>query len=572
MTIARQPTGQNSVGTAFDQLNAAEIFAEHTGEIQQASFAETDAEEETPNQAVAQADQPELITPPPKLTLRQRLKIPPELPGAEAPEIRLPREPEALTAAIDRLFPKLPEIPAQVGPPADGGAWSLAQLEQFAMENNPVLVQASADIDAAAGNAYQAGMYPNPTIGYEGDTVNSGGTLNYQGVFIEQTIKTAGKLELARMSGNIDTLNSQLDARKTRIDVLTKVRANYYGVLVAQENVRASAALVRFTNEVYRVQVEQLQGGEPAAYEPMQLRALAVQARGALQQAKNRYDSAWRQLAASLGTPNMQPQILLGRIDEGVPEFDYDISLAHMLDCHTDIQSARNKQSQAQINVRRAEVVPIPDIGVYTAIQRDFTTPPVLRYTYNLQIGVPVPIFDRNHGGIQAAQAQLVRASEEANRVRNDLTAQLADAFERYKTNQVLVEYYRKQILPDQARAFRGVYERYDQQPDKVGFGDIVVAQQNLLTSITTYLTALNSVWDAVTDVQGLMQLDLSHDAAQLPEGDVVPSPVPPLKPEAIKVKPDGTKVPQMTHGTGQRSIPGWKTGVRPAAYSRPVR
>src|SRR5690242_11559429 len=39
-TIAQQTNGRNAVGNAFDQLNAAEIFAEQTGEIQQASFAE----------------------------------------------------------------------------------------------------------------------------------------------------------------------------------------------------------------------------------------------------------------------------------------------------------------------------------------------------------------------------------------------------------------------------------------------------------------------------------------------------------------------------------------------------
>lgn len=447
-------------------------------------------------------------------TLSERLKIPEELPGANVPPISLPvldaARPEAREQAIDQLFPKLEKVNPGLSALVVSGQnrLTLDDLQSLALGNNPLIAQANAEIEAALGAAIQAGLHPNPTVGYEADTVGSNGTRNYQGVYFTQVIKTAGKLQLARSAAEVDWMNAQLAAQKTRVNLLTRVRAAYFSVLVAAENVKVSDALVRFTNEVYQVQVEQLRGGQAAAYEPMQLRALASQARAALALALNRYDAAWRQLAAVLGVPDLPPTELDGSAEMALPDIPYDTALEHMLCTHTDLLQACNLEVQARIKLRLAEVTPFPDVDVYSAIQRDYTTPPVLRTTYNLQVGVPVPIFDRNQGGIRQAEGHLVRAAEEHSRVRIELTTQFADAFERYQNNRRLIETYRTHIIPDQSRAYRAIYERHQQEPERVGFGDVVVAQQQLLTSITSYISALGAQWTAINDLANLLQVE----------------------------------------------------------------
>src|SRR5262245_13720705 len=71
---------------------------------------------------------------------------------------------------------------------------NLAALEQMAQERNPTLRQATAIIEAARGRAQQAGLYPNPTVGYVGERIGAAGTAGeMQGFFVDQTIVTAGK-------------------------------------------------------------------------------------------------------------------------------------------------------------------------------------------------------------------------------------------------------------------------------------------------------------------------------------------------------------------------------------------
>ena len=442
-----------------------------------------------------------------------RLQIPKELPGAEAPIVTLPPQDSEDAAErakdIEKYFAALPTVaPSQVDPYDVNRVYSLEELQAVALSSNPLMMQAEAEILALRGTAIQAGLNPNPVIGYEADTVGSNGNPNYHGGFVLQKFKTAGKLELAESRANVDVWNAELTQKRTRIQLITRVRGAYFAALIARENVKITEALVRFTDSVYQVQLDQLRGGLVSVYEPIQLRALAFQARTALTQSRNRYDSAWRQLAATVGMPDLEIGELDGSPDLGIPVVNYDVALPYILTNHTDVLAAQNSVSQARINLRLQEVTPIPDLDLYVALQKDYTTAPVYRMTYNVQAGFPLPIFDANQGNIMNAQGTLIRASQETARVQNDLAGLLASAIERYANSSNTIQLYRDHVLPDQARAYRGVYERHQQQPDIVGFADVVNAQQMLLMSIGTYINTLGVRWQAFTEIGELIQAE----------------------------------------------------------------
>jgi cobalt-zinc-cadmium efflux system outer membrane protein len=450
-------------------------------------------------------------------SLTERLQIPAELPGTNVPPLWLPPldQPERRLQAIDTLFPDLPPMPRLALPTDPRQLYSLTDLEQMAIANNPLIAQAEASITVAMGQAIQAGVYPNPIIGYEADTVGSAGTRNYQGVFGTQVIKTANKLGLARSVANVNVTNAQLAYRRARIDLMAQVKSAYFAVLVAQESVMINEALVRFTGEVYQIQDDKLKGGVITPYEPAQLRSLAVQARTALVQAQMNYVAAWKSLAVVLGMPGIPLARLEGSAEMPVPKLSYEAALARMLNVHPDLQAARFTQGQARIQQRLERVTPIPDINVYGTFQRDFTTPNVPRTTYNVQFGVPLPLWDRNRGNILSAQGNIIRTTEDIRRVEYDLTAQLVDAFTRFETSRIFLQYNREQILPDLTRAYRGVYIRYQQEGETargkagaVGFGDIIVAQQNLTGGLAAYVILLNNQWTAVADLARLLQVE----------------------------------------------------------------
>jgi cobalt-zinc-cadmium efflux system outer membrane protein len=475
------------------------------------------AEEEPPAFGKGADDQAEREGP---KKLERRIEVPKDLPGADVPALRPPRRvpedqrtPEneaAYSAAISKLYPKLPEPPPLSEGPVQvpRQTLTLEELEQMALANSPIIPQYQSDVTGQAGSAIQAGTHPNPLFGFEQDTVGSAGTRNYQGVYATQLIKTAGKLELAQAIENVDLMNTQLTLRQARNDLLTQVRRQYFALLVAREAVRINESIVRFTHELYRIQVDQVTEGEAAAFEPAQLLIFVYQARGALNAAQNRYKSAWQQLTSILNVPYLPVADLADHPAMPVPIEDYDAAVTHVLSTNTEARAARNGPLKARLAVRLEEIRPIPDINFYVTVQKDFTTPGTNRATYNSQFGVPLPIFDRNKGNIQTARASLVRATEEVARVENDLRARLASAFERFETNRVQVSLQRHHILPNAVRTYRGTYQRHIEQPGDVGFADVVVAQQTLLNAVTQYIIALNEQWSAFVDIAALLQIE----------------------------------------------------------------
>jgi cobalt-zinc-cadmium efflux system outer membrane protein len=476
---------------------------------------------------------------------RSRIDIPPELmPGGRVPSINL-KPPEDVKdpkkwkdKRLRELLPDLPPLgddpPFPPGP--EGRPLTLADLQKLAVANSPLIKQATARVVEARGNALQVGLPPNPTVGLEIDTFGTTGGAGYMGGFVDQVIKTANKLQLARASASCDVRSAELDLFKAQTDLATRIRGYYFAVLVAEESIRLNRALVKFTAEVYQLQRDALLYGFAVYYEPVYLRALAVQARTALLQARNRRTAAWKQLAAAMGLPGMPPTQLAGRIDVPVPALEYSKVMARMMARHSSLASTEASVQKAKFDLELARRIPIPDVEVKALLQKDRTGPPH-ELAGSLTVSVPVPVWNANQGAIMQAQAVLARQNEEAHRVRTELTSTLTDAFERYQNGQMMLAYYRDLVLPDLVRVYRATYARWKQDPggapgisNPPGISDIVVAQQNLATSVATYITTLGQLWQAVVDVTDLLQTpDLfgvegpHHAVAEIPDLEKLP-------------------------------------------------
>jgi len=442
-------------------------------------------------------------------------ELPSDFPGGDAEPLRLPKMDSGASAIerrsmIEALFDELPKPSEESIPYEDEGREiTLSQLQDIALANNPTLQQAVARVEAARGKMIQVGLYPNPTFGYEGDTIGTADTSGYNGGFLTQQFVTAGKLQLAQTSALMEMRAAEYDLRTIRIEVATMVRKLYFSILVEQEKIRLYQSIRQLSEEVYNAQRTLVAGGESAVYEPLQLRVLAVLASNNVLTAKNALAAYWRQLAAAVGMPDMPAYKAFGSIEMAVPQIELQQAIDIMLSRNADLTAAQFRITSNQYNLRLQRVTPIPDVTVYSALQRDSTsslTPN--RTTFNLQVSVPVPIFNRNQGNITSAQATLVDADRKYMTVRNQLQADLADAYNRYVTGQAIVNNYREIILPDQVRVYRATYSRFRIAGEEVDFAQIVVTQQTLAQAVVSYLEAVTGQWQATVDVARLLQVD----------------------------------------------------------------
>jgi cobalt-zinc-cadmium efflux system outer membrane protein len=352
----------------------------------------------------------------------------------------------------------------------------------------------------------QAGLYPNPTVGYTtAPNANNTGSTTI-GFYYDQVVKTGGKLKLQTAVGFMNLIAAELALKRARYNLATTIRTDYYNLLVAKEMVRVNRGLVRFTDEIYRLQADLFAGGFAATHEPAALRSQAFAIRLAYRQSILNYTYAWKQLVADLGLKQLPLSQVEGQVDRLIPNYDYDAVRASVLSRHTDILTARANLEAARYGLKLARVTPVPDVEVNAGVWKEHQIQPFQNY-YQVTVSIPLAVFDRNQGGIRAANAGLVRASEAEHAAEVALTTGLASAYSSYKANLAAVEYYRGHILPDQVRYYRGVFERRRVDPT-AAFGDLVQAQQVLVSDVTAYLGVLQSLWTSVVNVADYLQTD----------------------------------------------------------------
>jgi cobalt-zinc-cadmium efflux system outer membrane protein len=185
----------------------------------------------------------------------------------------------------------------------------------------------------------------------------------------------------------------------------------------------------------------------------------------------------------------------------------------------------------------------VPDVEIRGDVWKETTVAP-FNYFHSMSLSVPLPIWDQNRGGILSAAAALVRAEEEPHRVEVALTGGLATAYAAYQTNLDAVEYYRRDILPDLVRYYRGIFEGYRLNLHSIP--DLVGAQQLLATNVANYLGVLGALWPAVVNVADFLQTDDLYqlgkplELPELPDLDAQhpwpcphPQPAPPPHPSA---------------------------------------
>jgi outer membrane protein, heavy metal efflux system len=463
---------------------------------------------------------------PPKIVqdVLKNFQIPQSLPGADAPPIPklAPEERARVLREIYKDLGALPEVP-KPEPGPDGKPYTLADLQRIAATHSPTLRQAASDVEAARGAMIQAGAYPNPNGGFLFSPSSDATTPTFDGVFFDQTIKTAGKLRLAEAAALEDLKNAELALKRARSDLSTSVRNAYYALLVSEETVRVNETLARFTDKVYLLQINRTaEAGLGAPYEPAALRLQAYTVRLGLVQAIQNYYYNWKQLVTVIGEKQLPLCQVAGHVDSMIPYYEYDTVLSYALHRHTDVLTAYNGLDKARAQLKLQQVTPIPDVDINVGVQKEIALPGYPT-SPTVTITMPIPIWDQNKGNILSAESALVRATEEPHRVELNLTNNLANAYNNYMNNLKALEMYRKYILPDLVRTYQGTYVNYNNMvPNGAVFNDVFTAQQALVSGITTYLTTLGQLWSSVVGVADFLQTD---DLFQVGE----PKQLPPL-------------------------------------------
>lgn len=390
--------------------------------------------------------------------------------------------------------------------PAMANADSLDKETAFqkALQNNPTYTAALATIDAADGSRLQASLPPNPDAVFEienfaGEDENEGFDGAELTLGIEQTIEMGGKRGNRTKVADFSFQISKEQAKAQALSLLAETDYAYMRLAVAQERMALAdkrLALADKTHDIVKKRV-----GAARSAEIEHTKADIEQAAAEVEQ---------RKAEKEVVTAQNDLARLLGRMDATDLDVDADLNaLPKLVERNALLDALRNApqmqghefakmQARSSLDLARSQAIPDPTfgLGIRRFNENDSTA-------LVAGISFPLPVFNRNQGGIAEAKANMIKADAENHAARLALRQSAIQAYESFAASLVEAKRYQSEIIPSARKAYKQADDGYSR--GAFGFLDLLDAQRVLYEVQEARLDSLLSVYEAKAQTDFLM-------------------------------------------------------------------
>jgi cobalt-zinc-cadmium efflux system outer membrane protein len=404
----------------------------------------------------------------------------------------------------------LPEALPPIAPEAIG--LRLEDVEQIALAANPTMAEAAARVRAARGQAYQAGLPPNPTFGYAGSEIGNENHGGQNGLVVGQEFIRGGKLRLDRAIEGHEAVRREQHFAAQQQRVLTDVRLAFYSAFLAERRLELSRSLQLVGNQSVATANALLTAQEGRRTDLLQAEIESQRANIDLAQAESAHRGSWRRLAAAVGQPDLPVQPLIAEVDQLAWSLSWEDTLAELWSTSPEIAAALAEIEKARCALARARVEPVPDVTAQAMVQYDANSDNTIG---GAQVTLPVPLWNRNQGGIVRAQGDLAAANRRLEMVELRLQRDLAAEFQAYETAAARAKTISAEILGRAQQTLDAATQGY--QAGELDFLAFLTVQRTYFQANLEYLAALGDLCQSVELLRGQL-LSGGYDHADAPQ------------------------------------------------------
>lgn len=383
------------------------------------------------------------------------------------------------------------------------GALTLREALSLALMRNPELRAFSWEVRSREAEALQAGLLPNPEI--ESLFEDFGGTGSVEGfkgtettVLLSQLIPLGGKISKRKKLAALNTDLARWDYEAVRLDVLTVTTRAFTNVLSAQRQLELTEELRALAGRVYNTVAEQASAGEISPIQEKRAKVAFSQTEIRLDRARRELEAARKQLVSQWGSARPLFDKAAGNLDEVIPVPEYG-RLVEFISQNPNIArwATEMEQREAALKLEKAKAIPDPTIGGgYRYISE------INSSAFATALSIPIPVFDRNQGGILKARRRISKGEEEKRNaevaVNASLAAEYKDLTAAYKESQIL----KNEVLRDAENAYESIFEGY--REGKFTLLDVLDAQRTVFDADFQYIEALKLYHLSLANVERL--------------------------------------------------------------------
>lgn len=351
--------------------------------------------------------------------------------------------------SISANIATLPQTQQQTTAPSAKRPITISHAVSIFLQQNLQLVASRYDIDTVDAEKLTARLRPNPeiSVGFSDipldfrDNFVKPQTFSYD---ISQTFELGGKRRKRIDAANANSEVAQAEFQIVVWQLTNDLKKKFYAVLLAesllrlaQENQKTFAEIVKHTAEVFQL-------GEISGLDLQRLEIEKFKFDTDVANSERDYEVALRDLRVTLGGDYRAMDIEASGTLDPQP---YEFSLAELrnkaLAARPDLKAAQLSERAADASIRLQNAQRIPDVTLGAGVEQV----PQAGNTYNVGVGIPLPVHNRNQGERAKALIEKSKAQNQQQLITNQVVSDVDKALVAFEIQKRRVELYRTGIL-----------------------------------------------------------------------------------------------------------------------------
>ncbi len=397
-------------------------------------------------------------------------------------------------AAVGAVLCCLAAAPASAAAP---GLTLEAALEA-ARSESPQIHRAEAAVGEARGRLVRARTYPfNPTVQAEGaDRSGAEGSTTDRGVAVAQELEIAGQRGKRAAAARADVAAAEERLARTRREVLATVERTFAQTIRARDLLEVARADVKLTRSLLSFEERRLEAGAGTRIDVNLARAAAGRAVRRLQEAKASWLESRARLAEAVGLDPSAPPRPVGELPGApvsLPPLE-ELTRRALAD-RADLAALRRERERSERRVALERSLASPNLKLGAFAKREEGDD-----IAGLRVGIGLPVFDRNQGGIAEAEASVGWAAAEVATAELAVRREVKSAYGHYRAAAEAVTALEGLVLESLAESLDLL--RRAVEAGELSARDVLLLRRELVEGQGEQIRAAGELWIARTDLE----------------------------------------------------------------------
>lgn len=362
-------------------------------------------------------------------------------------------------------------MPPTVPSPVEIQPLTLAAALQRTLARNMDLVAAQAQVDVAEGQLRSVREFPNPVLNLSIARINLAATGNrtakgngvwdrsYDSIVVVNQLLEMGKRGPRRDSARAGYRAAQAQRDDVRRLLIKTVTGAYIGALEAKEESRILTDSASSLRREAELSDRRLIAGDIAASDKAQIEITATGRELDAAAAEQARTVAIVVLEALLGDPAPTGRTPLVDSLSALSLHPLGTVGVEVTRTRSDIAAAEAVLAKTENDLIAQRRQSIPDLTLGVQFEHN---PPDLSDTVGFTMGLPLPLWNRNSGGIRSARAARVQAKAQLEKVQAQASTEVVTARLAYGEARARADRYYTELVAKSADVVRAVRYSYE--------------------------------------------------------------------------------------------------------------